>query len=249
MELKAEGYTDYLMIPLLFSDGSLNTLAIATKSRNEFAEDERRRTQGERSVSKEAGPSRLSEGVRCLYTGVFFAVLLVALGTFLHGRPEPLPSLGRALTIFGGLFMLLGYVGWRRLGGSPKRTFTLLTRETLVIRGLRNVILHVPSIVEVRTSHQGNIPRLRLGTRDGKHVLVDDLELEGPLKEFAGLVPPGWEDPTITFSEALKRLGKPWFSHFWMLVNGEVTTISKYGVTRYLRKDVEALKAPLKRTS
>ena len=37
MELKAEGYTDYLMIPLLFSDGSLNTLAIATKSRNELA--------------------------------------------------------------------------------------------------------------------------------------------------------------------------------------------------------------------
>jgi adenylate cyclase len=35
-ELKAEGYTDYLMVPLLFSDGTVNTLAIATRRPNGF---------------------------------------------------------------------------------------------------------------------------------------------------------------------------------------------------------------------
>lgn len=39
-ELKAEGYTDYLMVPLLFSDGTVNTFAIASKARNGFPEDE-----------------------------------------------------------------------------------------------------------------------------------------------------------------------------------------------------------------
>lgn len=40
VELKAERYTDYLMVPLLFTDGTVNTLAIATKSRKGFPEDE-----------------------------------------------------------------------------------------------------------------------------------------------------------------------------------------------------------------
>jgi adenylate cyclase len=35
-ELKTEGYTDYLMVPLLFGDGSVNTLAIATKRPDRF---------------------------------------------------------------------------------------------------------------------------------------------------------------------------------------------------------------------
>ncbi len=39
-ELKAEGYTDYLMVPLLFGDGTVNTFAIASKARNGFPEDE-----------------------------------------------------------------------------------------------------------------------------------------------------------------------------------------------------------------
>ncbi len=38
-ELKAEGYTDYLMVPLLFSDGTVNTFAIATKARKGFPAD------------------------------------------------------------------------------------------------------------------------------------------------------------------------------------------------------------------
>ena len=35
-ELKADGYTDYLMVPLLFSDGTINTLAIATRRPDGF---------------------------------------------------------------------------------------------------------------------------------------------------------------------------------------------------------------------
>jgi len=39
-ELKAEGYTDYVMVPLLFSDGTVNTLAIATKRPDGFPASE-----------------------------------------------------------------------------------------------------------------------------------------------------------------------------------------------------------------
>ena len=35
-KLRAEGYTDYLMVPLLFSDGTVNTLSIATKIQTGF---------------------------------------------------------------------------------------------------------------------------------------------------------------------------------------------------------------------
>ena len=35
-ELKTEGYTDYLMVPLVFSDGTVNTFAIATKAPSGF---------------------------------------------------------------------------------------------------------------------------------------------------------------------------------------------------------------------
>ena len=211
---------------------------------DEFSEEERRRARGERSVFKEGGPFRLSEGVACIFVGVFFAAFWSGAGVLFLGQPEPFSSLGHAMIVLGGYLMVCGYVGWRRLGGSPKRSFTLLTRDTLIIRGLRNVVLHVPSIVEVRPTIQGqeHMNSLRVMTRDGAYVLVNDLDLELPLKEFAGLVPPGWVDPTITFSEAWKMLGKPRWKNFWLLLKGEVTTISKYGVTRYLRRDVEALK-------
>jgi adenylate cyclase len=39
-ELKAQGYTDYLMVPLSFSEGTVNTLAIATKAPSGFAAEE-----------------------------------------------------------------------------------------------------------------------------------------------------------------------------------------------------------------
>ena len=39
-ELKAQGYTDYLMVPLSFSDGTVNTLAIATKAPNGFPDED-----------------------------------------------------------------------------------------------------------------------------------------------------------------------------------------------------------------
>ena len=220
-----------------------------TADLDEFAEEERHRARGERSVSKEGGPFRLSEGVACIFVGVFFAAFWSGVGVFFLGQPEPFSSLGHAMIVLGGFLMVCGYVGWRRLGGSPKRSFTLLTRETLIVHGPRNVILHVPSIVEVRQTVQDQRHRLRVTTRDGKHVLLHDVDLELPLKEFAGLVPPGWVDPTISFMEAWEKLGKPRLKHFWMLLNGEVMTISKYAVTRYLRSDVEALKVRLKRAS
>jgi len=39
-KLRDEGYTDYLMVPLIFSDGTVNTLSIATKLPDEFPEEE-----------------------------------------------------------------------------------------------------------------------------------------------------------------------------------------------------------------
>jgi adenylate cyclase len=38
-KLRDEGYTDYLMVPLVFLDGTVNTLSIATKLPNGFPED------------------------------------------------------------------------------------------------------------------------------------------------------------------------------------------------------------------
>ncbi len=39
-KLRDEGYTDYLMVPLIFSDGTVNTLSIATKLRDGFPYEE-----------------------------------------------------------------------------------------------------------------------------------------------------------------------------------------------------------------
>ncbi len=39
-ELKADGYTDYLMVPLYFSDGTVNTFAVATKNAGGFTADD-----------------------------------------------------------------------------------------------------------------------------------------------------------------------------------------------------------------
>ena len=39
-ELKAQSYTDYLMVPLSFSDGTVNTLAIATKAPKGFPDED-----------------------------------------------------------------------------------------------------------------------------------------------------------------------------------------------------------------
>ena len=39
-QLKAEGYTDYLIAPLHFSDGTINTLSIATRQPDGFASDD-----------------------------------------------------------------------------------------------------------------------------------------------------------------------------------------------------------------
>ena len=38
-KLKAEGYTDYLMAPLAFSDGAVNTLSISTRARDGFTSE------------------------------------------------------------------------------------------------------------------------------------------------------------------------------------------------------------------
>lgn len=37
-ELRADGFTDYLIVPLRFGDGTINTLSIATRRRNGFPE-------------------------------------------------------------------------------------------------------------------------------------------------------------------------------------------------------------------
>ena len=221
-----------------------------TEELDDFVDEERRRIQGERSVCKEGPIIPHSNGVVSLVMSVIIAALLSVTGFFLQGLPEPFSSLAGIFPIFGGFFMVVGYMGWRCMGGSPKRSFTLLTRETLVVRGQHIVILHVPSIVEVRPSAQGSQGRkLRVMTRDGKHVLLDDVDLELPLKEFADLTPPGWVDPTVSFTEAWEMLGRLKWRHFWRLLNGDVTTVRKYGVTRYLRSDVEALKVRLGQTS
>jgi hypothetical protein len=135
-----------------------------------------------------------------------------------------------AIVLLGlGLFALLRYRPVRT------RTIALVSPDFVIVRGDSSALVAVEAIKEAHL--QACERPLRLVFRDGKAVTLREPTLERAVRRAAGLDP---RDDEFTFSEAVKALGGPAWKAAWRLItDGALTTVTRHGVRRWLRRELE----------
>jgi hypothetical protein len=208
---------------------------VATLERTRWAKDE--------IVYRDHGARLEAFGAVMALALAMPAALLAYLEWKIAGAVQPLNGYSGQLAIAGMILCVFAVHTLFRYPARWRQRFFLATPDFVMERGERRQrILCTRSISSALLTRESSFSGVKLTTKDGNSHWLEERDVEDEVRRIVGLPPTAWAGAEVSMAQALRILGSPRIRNWWRLVSGEVTTVHRSGITRYVRAEVEALR-------